>query len=375
MNICVASPSRDVYSETFIRAHIERLPGRVVAIYGGWPMWTFQDRALIPPPVRFAMKYSGRIAAGFPAAARRIAFGRLASFFHSHRVDVVLAEYGTTAAELVDPCLRAGVPLVAHFHGNDAYSREFTAGGPEAYRRLFESASAVIAVSRDMERQLLRLGSPREKLFYAPYGVDPERFAPVDAAANAPVFLAVGRFVDKKAPYLTLLAFREVAAAVPGARLEFAGEGPLLECCRQMSQALGLAEQVVFHGRLSHEETAQRLRTARAFVQHSLVTTGGEAEGTPVAVLEAGATALPVIATRHGGIPEAVLHGETGLLVEERDVAGMAAAMLRLARDPALAGVLGQSARRHIIAQYRLDLALERLRQVLENAVASTRRE
>src|SRR5205823_4306575 len=84
-----------------------------------------------------------------------------------------------------------------------------------------------------------------------------------------------------------------------------------------------------------------RMRQARAFVQHSVEASTGDCEGLPVGILEAGASGLPVIATRHAGIPEAVVDGETGVLVAEKDVRGMAHAMAHLLKSPELAGRLG----------------------------------
>jgi hypothetical protein len=97
---------------------------------------------------------------------------------------------------------------------------------------------------------------------------------------------------------------------------------------------------VEFTGRLPHAEVAAALRGARALVQHSMATPEVKCEGTPVSVMEAGASGLPVVATRNGGIPDVVLDGRTGFLVEEGDVAAMAGRMIELARDPVLAGRL-----------------------------------
>ena len=79
------------------------------------------------------------------------------------------------------------------------------------------------------------------------------------------------------------------------------------------------------------------MRHARAFLQHSVVAQDGESEGTPVSVMEAGASGMPVIATRHAGIPEVVVNEETGVLVDEHNVSAMSDAIVRLAQDPALA--------------------------------------
>jgi glycosyltransferase involved in cell wall biosynthesis len=110
------------------------------------------------------------------------------------------------------------------------------------------------------------------------------------------------------------------------------------------------------------------MRRARAFVQHSVRTSYGDSEGTPVAVLEAGASGLPVVSTRHAGIKDVVIEGETGFLVDEGDIEGMAAHMLTLARDADLAGRMGRRAREHVAANFSMEQHIARLAEVLEGA-------
>src|SRR5439155_1881807 len=128
-----------------------------------------------------------------------------------------------------------------------------------------------------------------------------------------------------KAPYLTLLAFHKVLAQVPDARLTMVGDGDLLEACHQIAKSLSIDMRVDFVGQRQSADIANILKTARAFVQHSLQTSSGDSEGTPVAILEAGAAGIPVVSTRHAGIVDIVRDGETGYLVDERDIDSMAA--------------------------------------------------
>ncbi|NQT92949.1 MAG: glycosyltransferase family 4 protein, partial [Lentisphaerae bacterium] len=102
---------------------------------------------------------------------------------------------------------------------------------------------------------------------------------------------------------------------------------------------------------------------------HSVRSPDGDCEGTPVAVLEAGASGLPVVAKKHAGIKDVVISGETGILVDEFDVRGMSRAMLELARDPGKAGVLGANARERIVSEFSQEQRLGRLAEILEEAV------
>ena len=179
-----------------------------------------------------------------------------------------------------------------------------------------------------------------------------------------PHFLAVGRFVGKKAPHLTISAFGEMYLVEPAATLTMVGDGPLLEQARAHATSLGLQDAISFPGVLTPEEIVALMGNARAFVQHSVTAPDGDREGSPVALLEAQMAGLPVVSTRHSGIPEIVADGETGILVEERDAAGMGRAMARLAREPMLAGTLGKAGRERALAHFSQarTLAAPRLR-------------
>jgi glycosyltransferase involved in cell wall biosynthesis len=217
-----------------------------------------------------------------------------------------------------------------------------------------------------MERQLTSLGAPPEKIHRIVYGVDADLFCDAKPAEAEAHFLAVGRFVEKKAPLLTLLAFARVRRACPRARLTMIGDGPLHGACLALAYGLRIDDAVAFPGVLDQEGVAEMMKTARAFVQHSLRAADGDSEGTPVAVLEAQAAGLPVVATQHAGIQDVVVEAQTGHLVPERDVEGMAEAMLALARDPARAAAMGQAGRQRVLDHFTRDKSIGRLAGILE---------
>jgi glycosyltransferase involved in cell wall biosynthesis len=295
---------------------------------------------------------------------------RLAKRIRKERPDVVLAEYGIMAAEILEPCERARVPLVVHFHGFDAHQTDFIERY-DRYRAVFRYAKALVVVSRAMERQLIALGAPPGKVIYNCYGVDLERFVPGDPAAAGPQFLAVGRFTEKKAPHLTIRAFRLVLDQRPEARLVMVGQGALWATCRSLVDELGMAHAVDLCGIRTPSEIAAMLRASRAFVQHSVVTASNDMEGTPLAVLEAMATAVPVISTRHAGIIDVVEEGVRGYLCDEHDVAAMAADMVRLIDDPERARSMGRAGRAYVEAHHRVEVQVEALQGILEQAARS----
>jgi glycosyltransferase involved in cell wall biosynthesis len=228
---------------------------------------------------------------------------------------------------------------------------------------------SILAVSRDMRRRLLELGAPEDKVHLVRYGVDTGIFKSSEHKEKGKTFLSVGRFVDKKAPHLTLLAFKNVCTKYPDARLVMGGEGELHEATRNMASALGILSKVDFPGVLSRSEVVRHMQQADIFVQHSLVpkcgSYAGDSEGTPVAILEAMACGMPVVSTNHGGIPDAVQHEEQGLLIEEGDVVGMAYSMCRLLENPRESEAMGMSGRAKIERFYTLKQYIDSLENVL----------
>ena len=288
--------------------------------------------------------------------------------FREYAPHAVLAEYGTTGAATVEACKRLGIPLIVHFHGCDAYVRSILDEYRDKYPPMFAQAAAIIAVSRSMQRQLISLGAPAGKVHYNPCGIDCDAFGGAEPGKAAPLFITCGRFVEKKAPDVTLKAFSQVQRKFPRAELRMVGDGPLFEQCKALAASLGIANAVTFLGAQPHEVVQAEMRKARCFIQHSVEAPSGDREGTPLGILEAGASGLPVVATRHAGIPDVVIEGETGFLVNEHDVDGMAVHMLRLLEEPMLAAGMGQAARTHISTNFSEQQSLDKLWTIIESS-------
>jgi glycosyltransferase involved in cell wall biosynthesis len=363
----VVAVNPDDLKLSFIRAHIERLPASTVAIDGYIP--AIAGRPILSGGVlaRAARKIERRIRG---QAWDEDITRAYVHAFTGRRPAAVLAEFGPTAARLLEPCRRAGLPLIAHFHGYDSSVRAVIEEHRDSYPRVFAQAAAIIGVSRAMCRTLAGLGAPADKLHYCPYGVDLERFHPADPSSAPPTVLAVGRLVEKKAPHLSILAFADVYRRHPDARLRIVGDGPLRGPCVDLVAALGLTAAVTFLGALEHEVISHEMRNARCFIQHSVEAANGDCEGTPNTIIEAGASGLAVVSTRHAGIPDVVIDGQTGLLVDERDAAGMAEGIASLIADPALAGRMGRAAREHISAEFAIERRLSQLWSIIEAAIA-----
>lgn len=317
------------------------------------------------PPCHWGVRWLERKVTGSTVAHQDTrAFKR---FLESNNINAVLAEYGPTAVSVMEACRQAGVPLVAQFHGYDAYRKSLLAELEGSYRQLFDNAAAIVGVSTHMCEQLAKLGAPADKLFHNACGAEVSD-EPVSLPEHSPTFLMVGRLVEKKAPFVSILAFAELLEHVPGARLEIIGDGPLKTPCVQLAKALSVDDRITFSGAQSHDYVLKAMKQASGFVQHSVRAPDGDMEGTPVGVLEAMGMGLPVVSTRHGGIRDIIDEGETGLLVDEYDASGMAAALVQVATEPDYARRLGEQARARVLENWTTQKSVARLWDIIQNS-------
>lgn len=367
MKIAICTTSDNAYSETFIQAH-KNIPGiQAYFYYGGLlPAYLEGIGSIVKNGLQDRARYilKSKLKRNIPSYHE----GALARSFREQKIQLVLAEYGPVGATVLPVCKRLSLPLITHFHGYDASLNEVLQQYADSYRQMFEYASYIVVVSRAMERRLLELGCPAEKLVLNTCGPN-EAFYACTPAGNSKHFIGIGRFVDKKAPYYTLLAFHQLLQQHPDARLVLGGDGILLNTCKNLVRYLGMGSQVELPGVLSPEQFRRYLTESVAFVQHSITAANGDSEGTPVAVLEASAAGLPVISTRHAGIPDVILHRETGLLVDEHDVNGMADNMKWVLEHPAEAREMGEKGRARIQADFSINRHLGKLSEIVQAAV------
>jgi len=347
-SLAIAVPQIGLTSETFVQRHVEQLlPNRTVVLTRephnvvGAP-WHTSCPVLTPVAGRSAWHRIVRSlenARGMPPDV-----GRTRRFLEHHHVEAVMGEYLDFALCYLGLSRRIGARFYAHAHGYDVSKLLRDPRWRAAYRRL-NDADGVITVSAVTRDRLVALGLDAARVHVVPCGVDVPREAPSRPDRETVRCIAVGRMVAKKAPILLLDAFRRAHEVCPRLRLDYVGAGPLLAAARQFVQSFRLEHAVKLHGWQINATVYDLLAGADLFVQHSVVDDEtGDEEGLPVSLLEGMAAGLPTVATRHGGIPEAVDDGTTGALVAEGDVVDMAAQIVRLAMDRDLRVRLGRAA-------------------------------
>jgi glycosyltransferase involved in cell wall biosynthesis len=352
VKLCITRSERHAYSETFIRDQAAGL-SKVAEVYtihtSRLPEREESGRPLSPWYFRILHKVVKGI-----TGQRNNYFSHygLKKYFLENKIEVVLANYGISGAHLLPVCREIDLPLIVIFHGHDATDKKLVRTYAKRYQQLFTHSAGIVAVSSDMRDKLFALGAEAARVSVIPCGVDLKKFSPAQGNKE-PLFLAVGRFVNKKGPLYTIRAFHEVWKKHPEARLIMVGaHRGLYQACVQLVNSLDMQDAVSFPGIMPHEEVRKLMDRAFAFVQHSVTAPNGDMEGTPVSILEAAASGLPVVSTVHGGIKDAVIHEQTGYLTAEGDTEAMAEYMIRLLEDPARTQAMRTAARNHIALNY-----------------------
>ncbi len=309
------------------------------------------------------------LAAGW-RTARRVAREVGATLMHGHWVVP-----GGVIAAAASPAL----PLVISLHGSDAYVAERHGSIGAVAGWALRRAAYVTACSDDLRRRAQALGADPDRSVTIPYGVDATRFRP-DAATraatraawrippDAEVVFSAGRFVRKKGFEYLLDAVASLVPGRPRLVLVLAGGGDLAGELHDRLERLGIGGRAVLPGVLSQDQVAAWLAAADVAVIPSVRDDAGNVDGLPNVVMEAMASATPLVATSAGGIGSVVAHGQTGLLVGERDVAALASAIERVLSDPALGTALGSAARARVIATANWDDVAARFEEVYARA-------
>ncbi|MBI5154288.1 glycosyltransferase family 4 protein [Candidatus Poribacteria bacterium] len=364
--LAVIIPRVGGLSETFLRRHaMDLLPGRTVVYSGGvWEpcRWKPENLALfgeLPAPW-LRRKMSG-IGVG-PHWQERA----LAEDLRRRGVQAVIGEYLDYSHRWLGACAQAGVRYFPHAHGYDVSVNLRDAEWRRKYLDL-SSATGVVTMSEHSKGLLVELGLEANRIHVVPYGVDVPGSPCTPARAGRLRCIAVGRMVPKKSPLDLLRSFRKAHEALGGdLELDIVGDGPLLDDAKSFVREAGLVANVRLHGGQPSPFVQNLLRSANVFLQHSRVDPGsGDTEGLPVAIIEAMALGLPVVSTRHAGIPEEVAEGESGFLVDEGDWAGMAEAIVRLGEDESLRRRIGLAAHARALERFSWRRERDTLLEVL----------
>lgn len=247
-------------------------------------------------------------------------------------------------------------------------------------RRALEAAAAVLTESEESRQEIVRLGSPREKTVRLsrplPLGLipaaGPRPHAHVERDRRLRL-LFLGPFVERQGISFLLEAVARLARRGPGIHLTLAGSGPLWRPAQLLARHLGLEERVDFRpSKCSLETWLRLLSECDALVCPSLTASDGDREsGPPLSILVALAAAVPVVATRHAGIPEVIQDGRTGFLAREGDIDGLVSALARVRKFPEVAREAGKAGRAKVELEHCSEAIQAELEQIYLAAARS----
>jgi len=368
-------------SETFIAAQAEALEGCAVLYLG-------RDRCGTGPPNAESLalcdlpgerRRRARVWQALsrdPRAYLRLLAGRAPALIHAH--------FGVEGVYALRIAERLRIPLVTTFHGFEATQTStamLRSGKPSWWnyvlhrRELARRGMLFICVSEFIRRRVLALRFPESRTVVHYTGVDTRAIRPPVTRSAIPTILHVARLVETKGTRYLLAAFAKLARKYPEAELQIVGEGPLEGALRAQADKLGVSSAVRFLGARPHAEVLKLMSSSWVLSLPSVTAPTGESEGLGMVLLEAAACGVPVVATWHNGIPEAVVDGATGFLCPERDVNALTERLSELLRDEGLRVRMGSAARQR--AEQHFDLrrqsaALVRMyNEVLESSSES----
>jgi glycosyltransferase involved in cell wall biosynthesis len=245
----------------------------------------------------------------------------------------------------------------------------------EATLQMLDAVTLVLVRSGSLRRAVIDLGCDPEKIEIQRTGIPLEEFPFRDRTVPKNGewrFVQAGRLIEKKGLPVTLRAFSTFLKQHPHATLTIAGEGPLLSELQKFARELSIADRVSFTGFLSQEQLREIYYRSHIFLHPSQTGRDGNQEGVPNSMLEAMATGLPVFATEHGGIPEAIKNGVSGVLVPERDDEALSRALLDAPRDPGFLSRIGHAGATAVRKNFDLSMQVQRLEDVYLRTIGRT---
>jgi glycosyltransferase involved in cell wall biosynthesis len=275
--------------------------------------------------------------------------------------------FGQIAVHLLPLICSWKNPSIVSFHGADVMVDMNKPAYRDATQQMLEAVKLVLVRSESLRRAVANLGCDPDKIEIQRTGIPLEEFPFRERSFpknDEWRFVQAGRLIEKKGLTVTFRAFAAFLGKYPKAALTIAGEGPMLGELQTLAHDLKIAGSVSFTGFISQEQLRDIYYRSHIFLHPSQTGRDGNQEGIPNSMLEAMASGLPVFATRHGGIPEAIENGVSGVLVSERDHKELARALLNAAQDPVFLSRIARTGAEVVRENFDLCAQAQRLEDI-----------
>lgn len=291
--------------------------------------------------------------------------------------DLFCCHHGPQGLRAVD-LKRIGVdvgPIVVFIHGYDI-TQYVDEHGEQCYDELFDHADLLLPISRRWQKKLFQMGCPPHKVRVHRMGVDLDKFSyrarDLEKRTEPVRLVSVARLTKKKGLRYAIKAVSKLRSRGHEVIYEIIGDGKERSHLEQLIRERELQDCVRLAGKKYDQALVLALDKADIFVLPSVTTEEGDQEGLPVVLMEAAALGIPIVSTWHSGIPELIEHENNGLLVEERDVEGLASAIERYLKNPDFATRMARQARKSVERQHDVDKLNKQLVQIFSELTAST---
>jgi colanic acid/amylovoran biosynthesis glycosyltransferase len=330
--------------------------------------YPFEDVHIIPkPPTHILRRFWFRQLRDQPWQISEAELSDLLSVLTEARARLLHIYFGHIAVHLL-PLIRAWKnPSIVSFHGADVMVDMNKPDYRQATLQMLDAVALALVRSESLRRALVDLGCNPEKIEVQRTGIPLEEFPFRERAVPKNGewrFVQAGRLIEKKGLPVTLRAFEVFVRQYRNATLTIAGEGPLLRELETLARELKIAERVSFTGFVSQERLREIYYRSHIFLHPSQTGRDGNQEGIPNSMLEAMVTGLPVFATEHGGIPEAIEHGVSGVLVPERDEFALVETLLDAVQDLGFLSRIAQSGAEAVRKNFDLSTQAQRLEEI-----------
>ncbi len=319
------------------------------------------------PPTHFLRRFWLKQLQNKPWQVSNTELSALLAVLSETRARLLHVYFGHIAVHLL-PLIRTwGNPSIVSFHGADVMVDMNKPAYREATLQMLRAVKLVLVRSESLRRALVDLGCDPEKIGIQRTGIPLEEFPFRERGVPQSgewLFVQAGRLIEKKGLPVTLRAFAIFLNRYPNATLTIAGEGPFLEELQRLARELDIAEHISFTGFVSQEQLRDIYYQSHIFLHPSQTGHDGNREGIPNSMLEAMATGMPVFATEHGGIPEAIENGVSGVLVPEHEHEALAQALLDAAEDPAFLSRIARAGADVVRENFDLEKQARRLEEI-----------
>jgi colanic acid/amylovoran biosynthesis glycosyltransferase len=376
------------YCATFLKPEMLHIYRQITALTRVQPFVIAQKREnpeqfpfdkieiVAKPPTHFLRRFWCRQLRNRPWQISRAELEKLLRALTENDAQLLHIFFGHIAVHLL-PLVRAWPgPGIVSFHGADVLVDLEKPAYRQATKEMLDAARRIFVRSESLRRAVVGLGCAENKIDVVRTGIPLEEFPfrerqfPANGEWR---FVQASRLIEKKGLATTLHAFTHFLTQYPNAKLTIAGEGPMLCELKEWTRKLRIDNRVALPGFVSQEKLRDIFYESDIFLHPSETGRDGNQEGIPNSMLEAMASGLPVFATNHGGIPEAIENGVSGILVPERDHAALAHVLLEAVQDRHLLSRLAQCGAKAVAEKFDQRIQVRQLETLYLQAMAASR--